>query len=80
MDIAKTLSLSVFCDEICEVTVAGGYLNFKIDATAFAKRILSAVEAEGEKYGAHAVAEEITVVTAVRMSGSFRFILREYPF
>ncbi len=62
MDIAKTLASLVAVEEIKDVSVAGGYLNFKIDATLFAKRILLSVENEGEKYGASGEGVGKTVV------------------
>ncbi len=62
MDIAKALSEAVSLDEISDVSVMGGYLNFKINAPLFAKRILSAVASEGERYGASCEGVGKTVV------------------
>ena len=52
VDIAKTLAEAISCEEFSEVTALNGYLNFRIDGTAFAKRVLADVKAKGEKYGA----------------------------
>ena len=62
IEIAKTLSDNVKCEEFSEITALNGYLNFKIDGTNFAKRVIDEVEARGEKYGAPAMGEGKTVV------------------
>jgi arginyl-tRNA synthetase len=62
VEIAKTLSDNVKCEEFSEITALNGYLNFKIDGTNFAKRVIDEVEARGEKYGAPAMGEGKTVV------------------
>ncbi len=49
--IASALAAAVSCEEFSEVNAMGGYLNFKISPTAFAKRVVSDVERLGEKYG-----------------------------
>ena len=51
VEIAKTLAESIKCEEFSEITALNGYLNFRIDGTAFAKRVLSDIKAKGEKYG-----------------------------
>ncbi len=51
VQIAETLAVAVRCDEFSSVTALNGYLNFKIDGTAFAKRVVSDVERLGDKYG-----------------------------
>ncbi len=51
VDIAKTLAETVKCEEFAEIVALNGYLNFKIDGTAFTKRVISDIETAGEKYG-----------------------------
>ena len=51
VEIAKTLAESIVCEEFSSIEALNGYLNFKIDGTAFAKRVLSDVKAKGAKYG-----------------------------
>ena len=62
MDIAKTLEAAVSCEEFSSVTAVGGYLNFKINPTAFAKRVVSDVSSLGDKYGSPMDGEGRTVV------------------
>ena len=52
VDIAKTLAETVSCNEFSEITAMGGYLNFRISASAFIARVLSDVTAQGARYGA----------------------------
>ena len=52
MDIAKTLSEAISCNEFSEITAMGGYLNFRISAAAFTARVVSDVTAQGARYGA----------------------------
>ena len=52
VEIASKLAEAVKCDEFSSIEAAGGYLNFRIDGTAFAKRVLADVKARGSKYGA----------------------------
>ena len=52
VEIAKALAESIVCEEFSEITALNGYLNFRIDGVAFAKRVLSDIKAKGEKYGA----------------------------
>lgn len=49
--IAEMLAASVGCEEFSSVTALNGYLNFKIDGTAFAKRVVSGVDELGDRYG-----------------------------
>ncbi len=62
VQIAETLALSIKCEEFASVTAVNGYLNFKIDGTAFASRVVSEVMTEGDKYGAPTFGEGKTVV------------------
>ena len=52
MEIAARLAENVKCEEFSGIEAAGGYLNFRINGTAFAKRVISDVKAKGNKYGA----------------------------
>ena len=52
VDIAKTLAENISCEEFSEITALNGYLNFRISSSAFAKRVISDIKAQGEKYGA----------------------------
>ena len=49
--IAEMLAAVVGCEEFSSVTALNGYLNFKIDGTAFAKRVVSGVDELGDRYG-----------------------------
>ncbi len=51
MEIAKTLSESLSLPEFSSVEVQGGYLNFRVNGTAFAKRVVGEIAEKGEKYG-----------------------------
>ena len=51
VQIADTLASAVRCEEFSEVSAVNGYLNFKINASAFASRVIADVERLGEKYG-----------------------------
>ena len=62
MDIAKTLAEMISCPEFASVLAVGGYLNFKIDPTAFATRVVADVNALGDKYGSPMNGEGKTVV------------------
>ena len=62
MEIAKVLSESIACDEFSEINAMGGYLNFKINVSAFAGRVIADVDAKGDKYGASDVGVGKTVV------------------
>ena len=62
VEIAKVLAEAVKCEEFSEVSALNGYLNFRIDGTAFARRVISEVEREGAKYGASDIGVGKTVV------------------
>ncbi len=62
VQIAETLASSIKCDEFASITAVNGYLNFKIDGTAFAARVITEVNTEGDKYGAPTFGEGKTVV------------------
>ena len=51
VQIAETLSSAVSDPEFKEVSVAGGYLNIKIDLGAFSKRVVGDVLRLGADYG-----------------------------
>ncbi len=51
VQIAEALAAAVKCDEFSSVSAVNGYLNFKIDMTAFSARVVGDVERLGEKYG-----------------------------
>ena len=62
VQIADMLAASIECAEFSSVTATNGYLNFKIDGTAFAKRVVSDVLAKGDRYGSPECGEGKTVV------------------
>ena len=62
VQIADTLASAVKCEEFSEVSAVNGYLNFKINASAFASRVIADVERLGEKYGSPMNGEGKTVV------------------
>ena len=62
MEIAKTLSESLSLPEFSSVEVQGGYLNFRVNGTAFAKRVVGEISEKGEKYGSPMCGEGKTVV------------------
>ena len=62
MEIAKTLSESLSLPEFSSVEVQGGYLNFRVNGTAFAKRVVNEIAEKGEKYGSPMCGEGKTVV------------------
>ncbi len=49
--IASAIAEHIECEEFSSVVALGGYLNFKISKSAFAKRVVSDIETLGEKYG-----------------------------
>ena len=51
VQIADALAAAVKCEEFSEVSAIIGYLNFKINPTSFATRVVSDVERLGDKYG-----------------------------
>ena len=60
--IAAALAEGIKCEEFCEVSAMGGYLNFRISPAAFAARVVSDVRAEGDSYGSPRTGEGKTVV------------------
>ena len=62
VQIAETLAGSIKCDEFSSVTAVNGYLNFKIDGTAFSARVVNDVLTIGDKYGSPRNGEGKTVV------------------
>ena len=62
VQIAETLASAITCDEFSNITAVNGYLNFKIDGTAFSRRVATAVLALGDKYGSPNSGEGKTVV------------------
>ncbi len=51
VQIAQILAEAVKCEEFSSISALNGYLNFKIDGTAFSKRVVSDVLRLGEVYG-----------------------------
>ena len=62
VQIAEVLAGGIKCDEFSSVSAVNGYLNLKIDGTAFAKRVVSDVLREGDTYGSPNNGEGRTVV------------------
>ncbi len=62
MEIAKTLAEGIALPELASVEVQGGYLNFRVNGTAFAKRVVGEICEKGEKYGSPMCGEGKTVV------------------
>ena len=62
VQIAEALASAIACDEFSSVTAINGYLNFKIDGTAFAKRVVGDVFRDGDTYGSPKCGEGKTVV------------------
>ncbi|MBQ8529164.1 MAG: arginine--tRNA ligase [Clostridia bacterium] len=62
VQIADMLSQSIECAEFSAVSAINGYLNFKIDGTAFARRVVSDVFEKGDRYGSPECGEGKTVV------------------
>ena len=60
--IASALAEVVKCDEFSSVRADGGYLNFKISPTAFAKRVVTDIENAGASYGSPKCGEGKVVV------------------
>ncbi len=60
--IAEELKNSFVTDEVvCEVSAVNGYLNFKIDKTAFVARVVERILSEKENYGSSKEGEGKTV-------------------
>ena len=51
VQIAEILAGGIKCSEFSEITAVNGYLNFRIDGTLFAKRVVSDVIGKGDRYG-----------------------------
>ena len=51
VQIATSLAEGFECEEFSSVTAVNGYLNFKINPTAFARRVVGDVFRLGDKYG-----------------------------
>ncbi len=62
VQIAETLAAGIACEEFSSVSAVNGYLNFKIDGTAFSRRVVSDVLTAGDKYGSPNCGEGKTVV------------------
>ena len=62
MEIAKTLADGISLPELASVEVQGGYLNFRVNGTAFAGRVVREIAEKGEKYGSPMCGEGKTVV------------------
>ena len=60
--IASSLASELSCAEFSQINAMGGYLNFRISPTAFASRVVSDIEREGDKYGSPMNGEGKTVV------------------
>ena len=62
VEIAKTLSSDILCDEFSSVEAEGGYLNFRIAPAAFTKRVVDSILDNGCEYGSPKCGEGKTVV------------------
>lgn len=62
VQIAQTLANEISCPEFSEISATNGYLNFKIDGTAFSRRVVSDVLKKGDTYGSPMCGEGKTVV------------------
>ncbi len=62
IEIAKTLSSDILCDEFSSVEAEGGYLNFRIAPAAFTKRVVDSILKDGSDYGSPKCGEGKTVV------------------
>ena len=62
VQIAEALASAISCEEFSEITAVNGYLNFRINGTAFAKRVVSEVLTLGDRYGSPECGEGKTVV------------------
>ncbi len=62
VQIAEALAGGIECEEFSSVSAVNGYLNLKIDGTAFAKRVVSDVFRDGDTYGSPKNGEGKTVV------------------
>jgi len=62
VQIASALAEGLSSEEFSEISAEGGYLNFKINALPFAKRVVSDIFDAKEKYGSPMCGEGKTVV------------------
>jgi len=62
VQIAEALAEAIDSPAFSEVSSVSGYLNFRINMTAFAKRVLNDIFTLGEKYGSPMCGEGKTVV------------------
>jgi len=62
VQIAEVLAEGFDCEEYSSVTALNGYLNFKVDPTAFSARVASDVLRLGEQYGSPMCGEGKIVV------------------
>ena len=60
--IAATLAESLSCEEFESVTAVNGYLNIKVSAVSFARRVVGEVLTRADKYGSPECGEGKTVV------------------
>ncbi|MBQ1934976.1 MAG: arginine--tRNA ligase, partial [Clostridia bacterium] len=60
--IAAKLAEGFSCDYISECSVAGGYLNFRIDSAAFINHVMGDIAEKGDSYGSPANGNGKTVV------------------
>ena len=51
VQIAEVLAESVKCEEFSSVSAVSGYLNFRIDAKSFSRRVVADIASQGDKYG-----------------------------
>ena len=62
VQIAEILAAGISCDEFSSVSAVNGYLNFKIDGTAFSRRVVGDVLTAGDLYGSPRCGEGKCVV------------------
>ena len=62
VQIADTLAAAISCEEFSSITAVNGYLNFKIDGTAFSRRVVGDILTRGDRYGSPECGEGRTVV------------------
>ena len=62
VQIAATLAEALKCAEFASINAVNGYLNFKIDGTAFSRRVVTDVLSAGDRYGSPDNGEGKTVV------------------
>ena len=62
VQIAEILAAGIACDEFSSVSAVNGYLNFKIDGTAFSRRVVGDVLTAGDLYGSPRCGEGKCVV------------------